>query len=98
MRPMLLRHKTDLRIVLSVALAMALSAKHSLAQTPAYTVAELPSTGQVIVGLNNLGDLVGRAGNRATIWSRGTFQPTQLGVWPGGDSSSASAISDAGNM
>src|SRR5438128_815010 len=102
--------KTRLRLSRSVTvlatIAELVSAEHSVAQTIAYTVVELgvADAGQVSCRINNLGDLVGRSGNsgaggnRATIWSHGTLKPTHLGVLPGGEYSSASAINDAGEV
>ena len=99
------RHQRDMIIALLVTISELVSAKHTLAQTTTYTVAELSAAaaaGQVPCRLNNLGDLAGRAANsgggktQATIWSHGTLQQKLLGALPGGDYSSASAINDAG--
>jgi probable HAF family extracellular repeat protein len=95
-------------VALFVAIAALVSAEHHAAQTPtqtiAYTLSELPKSGQVLCRLNNLGDLVGRAPNsvlgqtRATMWSHGTLEAKDLGVLPGGNYSSAAAINDAGQV
>jgi probable HAF family extracellular repeat protein len=102
--------KTEPHILLVIAPLVAIaelaSAKHTLAQTTAYTVSELSAAvggGQVPCRLNNLGDLVGRAGNsgggtRATTWSHSTLQRQNLGVLPGGEYSSAFGINDAGQV
>jgi len=104
------RRKRDLDIALIIAvlvtMAELVSTEHTLAQATTYTVLELSAAdaGQVPCRINNLGDLVGRSGNsgpdgnRATIWSHGTLQPKHLGVLPGGEYSSASAINDAGEV
>jgi probable HAF family extracellular repeat protein len=72
------------------------------AQTTAYLVTDLSvdDAAQVPTMLNNLGDLVGRsrgsgAQPRATFWTRSTLRKKTLGVFAGGDYSSASAINDA---
>jgi probable HAF family extracellular repeat protein len=101
-----LRVPCAVTIGLTVAIAELLSGEHLSAQTVTYTVVELsaPDAGEVPCRLNNLGDLVGRSDNfgaggpGAIMWSRGTFKPKQLGVLPGGDYSSASAINDAGQI
>jgi probable HAF family extracellular repeat protein len=109
--------KTDLHsalttIALLVGIAELASTEHTLAQRTAYTVSELPlgNAGQVPCRLNNLGDLVGRAGNvagggtGAATWghspslSRSTLQLKRLGVLAGGDYSSGFAINDAGEV
>src|SRR5205823_2638730 len=90
-------------IALLVTIAELVSARHTLAQTTAYTVSELPAPGggQIACRLNRLGDVAGRAGvsgggTRAIIWSHSTLQRQHLGALPGGEYSSASAINDAG--
>jgi probable HAF family extracellular repeat protein len=89
-------------IALLVALAGLVSTEQTLAQTTAYTVVELPVVGQIPCRLNNLGDVVGRAGNsgqtQATLWSRGNMQPKHLGALPGGEYSAAFAINDTGEV
>lgn len=93
-------------IGLALAISELLSGEQSLAQTTTYTVVELstPDGDQVPCRLNNRGDLVGRSGKsggggpRAVMWSRGTFKPKHLGALSGGDYSSASAISDDGQI
>src|SRR5438874_565543 len=78
-----------------------------LGQTPEYIVTELTGedAAQVPSKLNNLGDIVGRnAGSgagapRATLWSHSHYSKAKhLGVFPGGDYSSANAINDAGEV
>jgi len=77
-----------------------------LSQTPEYIVTELTSedAAQVPSKLNNLGDIVGRkadngeAAPRATLWDHSRPKTKQLGVFPGGDYSSAIAINDAGEV
>jgi probable HAF family extracellular repeat protein len=89
---------------LLVAIAELVSAQDSPAQTNTYTVVEItaPNAGLVPCRLNNLGDLVGRAGaggaghTRATVWNHGNLQAKRLGALAGGDYSSAFAINDAG--
>jgi len=91
---------------LLLTIAELISGHHLSAQTVTYTVVELsaPDGDQVPCRLNNQGDLVGRTGNFGTgrsgamIWSRGTFKAKYLGVLPGGDYISASAINDAGQI
>jgi probable HAF family extracellular repeat protein len=104
------RRKRDVDVALIIALLVTMaelvSTEHTLAQTIAYTIVDLPAAdaGQVPCRINNLGDLVGRSANsgagetRATIWSHGSLQPKHLGVLPGGEYSSASAINDAGEV
>src|SRR5260370_27335215 len=111
MRPMFMpRRKTDVDIRLSIALLAVIvelvAAENSVAQTTAYTVSEVSAAiaaGQVPCRLNNLGDLVGRAGNfwggtGAATWSHGTLHTKHLGVLAGGDYSSGFAINDAGEV
>jgi probable HAF family extracellular repeat protein len=77
-----------------------------LAQIPQYTVAELTGDDatQVPSKLNNLRDIVGRkAGNgegapRATLWGHSRSNAKHLGVFAGGDYSSATDINDAGEI
>jgi len=73
----------------------------------AYLVTELTGedAAQVPSKLNNLGDIVGRnAGSgegapRATLWGHSHHSKAKhLGVFPGGDYSSANAINDAGEV
>jgi len=91
-------------VLLLMAIAELVFPEHTVAQTLAYTVSELPAAGQVPCRLNNLGDLAGRGGSsvagqtRATTWSHGTLQPKHLGALPGGEYSSAFAINDAGQV
>jgi probable HAF family extracellular repeat protein len=99
------RSKRNLHIVAILAATAALvAAKHTLAQTTAYTVSELINAGQIPSRLNNLGDLAGNAAvfvrgqHRATIWNHGTMQAKNLGALPGGEYSSAFAINDAGQV
>jgi probable HAF family extracellular repeat protein len=102
------RRKMEVYIALTIALVGAVAelvtAEYSMAQTTAYTVSELSvvDAGQVACRLNSLGDFAGRASNsggyRATFWSHGTLQPTNLGALPGGNYSSAFAINDAGEV
>src|SRR5690242_18515335 len=91
---------------LIIAAAAAVSAPESTqAQTIAYTVTELSADDatQVPGKLNNLGDLVGR-GSRGTVaaqiqalfWNHSNFAKKHLGVFAGGDYSSATGINDAG--
>ena len=77
----------------------------ALSQTPEYIVTELTGDDatQVPSKLNNLGDIVGRkadndkGGSRATLWNH-SHKSKHLGVFPGGDYSSANAINDAGEV
>jgi probable HAF family extracellular repeat protein len=77
-----------------------------LSQAPEYIVTELTSDDptQVPSKLNNLGNIVGRkAGNgegapRATLWSHSRSNGKHLGVFAGGDYSSATGINDAGEI
>src|SRR6187200_2916297 len=102
------RRKTDLHILLIIALlatiADLVSAEHSLAQTTAYTVSELSGADRVPRRLNNLGDVAGRARDslsgetRATTWNHGSLRRRNLGKLGGGDHSSASGINDAGEV
>ena len=79
----------------------------AFSQTPEYIVTELTGedAAQVPSKLNNLGDIVGRnAGGgkgapRATLWGHSyRSKAKHLGVFPGGDYSSANAINDAGEI
>jgi probable HAF family extracellular repeat protein len=99
--------RTDLIIVLLVAIAELFPAEHSLSQPPAYTVLEVSGASgarEVFCRINNLGDLVGRAGNvggggtGAAIWSHGSLKRKQLGFLAGGDYSSGFAINDEGEV
>jgi len=110
------RRKSDADIALIIALlvtmAELLSTEHTLGQInvvacpvcPTLVLPTAVAAGQVGCGLNNLGDLAGRASNwatgetRATVWSQGTLQPKDLGALPGGGYSSASAVNDAGQV
>jgi probable HAF family extracellular repeat protein len=98
------KRDVDIAIIIALLLAMAgwVSTEQTLAQTTAYTVVELPVVGQIPCRLNNLGDVVGRAGNsgqtQATLWSRGNMQPKYLGVLPGGEYSAAFAINDSAQI
>ena len=77
------------------------------AQTTAYTVTELSADDatQVPCKLNNLGDLVGRGSRgavaaqiHAMFWNHSSFAKKHLGVFAGGDYSSATGINDAGEV
>jgi uncharacterized membrane protein len=102
------RRRADVHIRLSIVLLAAIvefvSAVHTLAQTTVYTVSEVSAvSGQVACRLNNLGDVVGRAGDfgvgtGAATWSHGTMKPKHLGILAGGDYSSGFAINDAGEV
>src|SRR4029077_6319893 len=94
-----------LSIALLAAIVELIAAENSVAQTTAYTVSEVSASaaGQVPCQLNNLGDLVGRAGNfgggtGAATWSHGTLHAKHLGVLSGGDYSSGFAINDGGEV
>jgi probable HAF family extracellular repeat protein len=77
-----------------------------LSQAPEYIVTELTGDDptQVPSKLNNLGDIVGRnvgsgeGAPRATLWGHSHMKAKHLGVFPGGDYSSANAINDAGEV
>lgn len=105
------RRKTGVPIVLIIALLVAIAelipGENSVSQLPAYTISEVSGASdarQVFCRLNNLGDLVGRAGNvggggtGAAIWSHGSLKRKELGFLAGGDYSSAFAINDAGEV
>jgi len=79
----------------------------AFSQTPEYIVTELTGedAAQVPSKLNNLGDIVGRNADggegapRATLWGHShRSKAKHLGVFPGGDYSSANAINDAGEI
>ena len=79
----------------------------AFSQTPEYIVTELTGedAAQVPSKLNNLGDIVGRNADggegapRATLWGHShRSKAKHLGVFPGGDYSSANAINDAGEV
>src|ERR1700745_2384314 len=102
------RRKTDLHILLIIALlaviADLVSARQTLAQTTVYTVSEL-SGGGVPWRLNNFGDVAGKGHDSpsgeilATIWDHGSRRrPKHLGKLHGGEYSSASSINDAGEV
>ena len=75
-------------------------------QITAYIVTDLSAddSTQVPCKLNNLGDLVGRAGGagggqtQATVWDRSKLVKKHLGAFAGGDYSSANAINDIGEV
>ena len=91
-----------------IALTTAVGSLQSVsAQTTTYVVTDVSVDGgatQVSVKLNNLGDLVGRAGDavdghaQATLWSRSKLVKKHLGVFTGGDYSSAMGINDMGEV
>jgi probable HAF family extracellular repeat protein len=78
----------------------------SFGQSAAYIVTDLTTEdgSQVPSKLNNLGDIVGRKAEggegapRATLWSHARSKAKHLGVFPGGDYSSATSINDAGEV
>jgi probable HAF family extracellular repeat protein len=74
-------------ITLLVAVGELVCTRSAMAQTAGYTVVELPGIddgGQVACALNNVGDVVGRAGSlgkaetRATVWQHNVSQPKLL--------------------
>src|SRR5438067_3675283 len=75
-------------------------------QTKAYVITEVSNenTTQVSCKLNNLGDIVGRATTmaegqiRATVWGHSDRKVKHLGVFSGGDYSSASDVNDNGDV
>src|SRR6476659_7366893 len=104
------KRKLDVHVALStallVAIAQLISARQTIAQTTTYTVVELSAPDEQLVPtrLNNLGDVVGRGAaggpgqSRSTLWNRRTLLPRRLGVFSGGEYSSAFAINDAGDV
>jgi probable HAF family extracellular repeat protein len=101
------RCETHLHIALIIALLAAIAelaaAKHTLAETAAYTVLELSGVedgAQVACAVNNFGDVVGRAGNsgiaetRATIWNHQNRRAKKLPSLFGNEYSSARGIND----
>jgi probable HAF family extracellular repeat protein len=104
------RRRTDVHIRLSIALVTAIvelvAAENSMAQTTAYTISELSgasAAGEIPCRINNLGDLVGRAGDvggrtGAATWSHGNRRRKHLGILAGGDYSSGFSINDAGEV
>ena len=84
-----------------------ISPTEAFGQTKSYVVTELTGedAAQVPSKLNNLGDIVGRNADggegapRATLWGHSHHSKAKhLGVFPGGDYSSANAINDAGEV
>src|SRR6476660_8158638 len=83
-----------------------ISPTEAFGQTKSYVVTELTGedAAQVPSKLNNLGDIVGRNADggegapRATLWGHFHRKAKHLGVFPGGDYSSANAINDAGEV
>src|SRR5512133_1854304 len=84
-----------------------ISPTEAFGQAKSYVVTDLTGedAAQVPSKLNNLGDIVGRnAGSgegapRATLWGHSHHSKAKhLGVFPGGDYSSANAINDAGEV
>src|SRR5438046_2984384 len=84
-----------------------ISPTEAFGQTMSYVVTDLTGedAAQVPSKLNNLGDIVGRnagsgaGASRATLWSHSHHSKAKhLGVFPGGDYSSANAINDAGEV
>jgi probable HAF family extracellular repeat protein len=77
-----------------------------LSQTSEYVVTDLTSEDptQVPSKLNNLGDIVGRKASsgeatpRATLWGHSRARAKYLGVFSGGDYSSATGINDLGEI
>jgi probable HAF family extracellular repeat protein len=75
-------------------------------QITAYIVTDLSAddSTQVPCGLNNLGDIVGRASGaaggqtQATFWNHSKLAKKHLGAFAGGDYSSANAINDSGEV
>ena len=97
------RNKINITGVLAVILAMTAGVvicPETFGQASEYTLSQL-TAGGVPCRLNNLGDITGRAGDstsgetRASIWNRGSLQPSNLRKLGGGDYSSASGINDA---
>jgi probable HAF family extracellular repeat protein len=93
-------------IIMAVAAGM-VTFRQTFGETTAYAVSELSGTGNmrgVPCGLNNLGDVTGRAGDsfsgktRATLWNHGSSQLMSMGNLGGGEYSSASGINDAGEI
>ena len=91
-------------IIVTTALSFPRSAK---AQTTAYILNDLSADDatQVPCRLNNLGALVGRASGggirgqtQAALWHRSTGAKKHLGVFAGGDYSSATGINDNGEV
>jgi probable HAF family extracellular repeat protein len=77
----------------------------ALGQTTAYTVIELPAAADGgLIGLNNLGDVAGRAGksfatdSRAIIWRHDNSPPKELAGLFQDEYSSASAVNDLGQV
>src|SRR6266480_3682727 len=101
------RNKINMTSVVTVTLAVTagvITCRETFGATTAYTVSEI-SAGAATSRLNNLGDVAGRAGDslsgetQASIWHHGRFRgPKHLGKLHGGESSSASAINDAGEV
>ena len=83
-----------------------ISPTEAFGQTKSYVVTELTGEDatQVPSKLNNLGDIVGcKVGSgegapRATLWSHYRPKPKHLGVFFGGDYSSATGLNDAGEI
>lgn len=86
--------------------AAASSPQPAQTQITAYIVTDLSAddSTQVPCMLNNLGDLVGRAGGaaegqtQATFWNHSTLVKKHLGAFTDGDYSSANAINDTGEV
>jgi len=89
------------------ATAGVVTSRETFGEPTAYTVSEPSGAGdmrRVPYGLNNLGDVPGRAGDspleetRAIIRNHGSLRPTNLGNLGRGESRSASGINDAGEI
>ena len=89
-------------VLLCVAVCVMFS-QDACGQTSRYSVSEIQAAG-VPNGLNNLGEIAGRAVDpatgegRATKWNHGGLRRNILGKLAGGDYSSASKINDAGQI
>ena len=80
-----------------------LSWQHACGQTASYTASEIQGA-EIVLGLNNLGDVAGRAVDpttgegRAATWNHAGLRRLILGRLAGGDYSSAAEINDAGKI
>ncbi|WP_026731404.1 HAF repeat-containing PEP-CTERM protein [Fischerella sp. PCC 9605] len=91
-----------LTVLLGSAAVMTLGVSASAMAASLYDITDLGllssnDGSSMAFGINNLGQVVGRSGNRAFVWSSSDGM-TDLGILPGGTYSEGYAINDAGQV